>query len=207
MDRSAALESFVKVVELGSFARAAERLPSLTSAVSRQIADSKAPRRAPAEPHDAALSLTEPGQTYLRALACNCWPSSRGRGVRSSGRRSRRGHTAAHVRRDLRRALLSPRLPNSRRASGALFDLDLSDRAADLVDEASTSRSDRAPASRLSSRGVSAETQLSAARLRLIWNDALPSHRPKTSAHDCLATRTSRLPNMGRSSGPRAATR
>ena len=39
MDRLQALTSFAKVVELGSFARAAERLGVSTSAVSRQVAD------------------------------------------------------------------------------------------------------------------------------------------------------------------------
>ena len=65
MDRLQALTSFAKVVELGSFARAAERLGVSTSAVSRQVADLEAhldtrllnrtTRR---------LSLTEAGQSY-----------------------------------------------------------------------------------------------------------------------------------------------
>ena len=42
MDRFQALRSFAKVVELGSFARAAERLSVSTSAVSRQVADLEA---------------------------------------------------------------------------------------------------------------------------------------------------------------------
>jgi DNA-binding transcriptional LysR family regulator len=65
MDRFSAVTSFAKVVELGSFARAAERLSVSTSAVSRQVADLEAhldvrllnrtTRR---------LSLTEAGQAY-----------------------------------------------------------------------------------------------------------------------------------------------
>ena len=42
MDRFAAMSVFAKVVELGNFARAAERLELSTSAVSRQVADLEA---------------------------------------------------------------------------------------------------------------------------------------------------------------------
>lgn len=70
LDRLLAMTVFVKVVEQGSFARAAERLNMSTSAVSRQIADLEAhlttrllnrtTRR---------ISLTESGQAYFeRAL-------------------------------------------------------------------------------------------------------------------------------------------
>lgn len=65
MDRFQALRSFVRVVELGSFARAAERLELSTSAVSRQVADleshlsvrllQRTTRR---------LSLTDTGQSF-----------------------------------------------------------------------------------------------------------------------------------------------
>jgi DNA-binding transcriptional LysR family regulator len=65
MDRFSAASTFVKVVELGSFARAAERLGLSTSAVSRQIAElekhldarllNRTTRR---------LSLTEGGQAF-----------------------------------------------------------------------------------------------------------------------------------------------
>ena len=65
MDRLTAMQVFIKVVELGSFAKAAERLGMSTSACSRQIADLEAhldtrllnrtTRR---------LSLTEPGRAF-----------------------------------------------------------------------------------------------------------------------------------------------
>jgi len=42
VDRFGALTSFAKVVELGSFARAADRLSVSTSAVSRQVAELEA---------------------------------------------------------------------------------------------------------------------------------------------------------------------
>ena len=65
MDRFLAVNTFAKVVELGSFARAAERLGLSTSAVSRQVSEleshldvrllNRTTRR---------LSLTEAGQTF-----------------------------------------------------------------------------------------------------------------------------------------------
>ena len=65
MDRIAAIQAFVRVVEAGSFARAAQRLRSSTSSISRQIAG--------LEQHLGArllnrttrkLSLTEGGQAF-----------------------------------------------------------------------------------------------------------------------------------------------
>jgi len=42
VDRFSAVRAFAKVVELGSFARAAERLSLSTSAVSRQVSELEA---------------------------------------------------------------------------------------------------------------------------------------------------------------------
>ena len=65
MDRLQALTSFAKVVELGSFARAAERLGVSTSAVSRQVADLEAHLDARLLNRTTRrLSLTEAGQSY-----------------------------------------------------------------------------------------------------------------------------------------------
>ena len=71
MDRWSAMQSFVRVVESGSFVAAAERLGTSTSSLSRQIAD--------LEQHLGArllnrttrrLSLTESGQAfYERSVA------------------------------------------------------------------------------------------------------------------------------------------
>ena len=65
VDRFSAVSAFAKVVEVGSFARAAERLSLSTSAVSRQVSEleshlevrllNRTTRR---------LSLTEAGQAY-----------------------------------------------------------------------------------------------------------------------------------------------
>src|SRR5215217_7190203 len=65
MDRLLAIQTFAKVVELGSFARAAERLSLSTSAVSRQVADLEAHLDARLLNRTTRrLSLTETGQTF-----------------------------------------------------------------------------------------------------------------------------------------------
>jgi DNA-binding transcriptional LysR family regulator len=65
MDRLQAMTVFVKVVEQGSFARAAERLDLSTSAVSRHVADLEAHLVARLLNRTTRrLSLTESGQSY-----------------------------------------------------------------------------------------------------------------------------------------------
>lgn len=65
MDRLAAMQVFVHVVEAGSFVRAAERLGASTSSVSRQVADLEAHLGALLLNRTTRrLSLTETGQAY-----------------------------------------------------------------------------------------------------------------------------------------------
>jgi DNA-binding transcriptional LysR family regulator len=66
MDRFQAVTAFAKVVEQGSFARAAERLGMSTSAVSRQVADLEAHLDARLLNRTTRrLSLTESGQAFF----------------------------------------------------------------------------------------------------------------------------------------------
>ena len=98
--------TFVKVVELGSFARAAERLGLSTSAVSRQVAElekhldvrllNRTTRR---------LSLTEAGQAfYERCVQLLADLDEAEASVRSATRRAE-GHAAPDLWRDVWRAL------------------------------------------------------------------------------------------------------
>ena len=65
MDRFAAMSVFAKVVELGNFARAAERLELSTSAVSRQVADLEARLQTRLQNRTTRkLSLTEGGHAF-----------------------------------------------------------------------------------------------------------------------------------------------
>lgn len=137
MDRLAALQSFAKVVESGSFARAAERLSLSTSAVSRQVADLEAhldvrllnrtTRR---------LSLTEAGQSFyercVQLLADLEEAEASVRPVTLEPKGTLRitcGVTFGE-------RYLAPALAEfAALHPGVTFDLDLSDRAVDLVEE------------------------------------------------------------------------
>ena len=137
MDRFVAVTSFAKVVELGSFARAAERLGVSTSAVSRQVADLEAhldvrllnrtTRR---------LSLTEAGQAYyercvqLLADLDEAEAAVRNTAVAPKGvLRLTCGVTFGE-------RYVAPAIAEfGARHPQLSFDLDLSDRTVDLVDE------------------------------------------------------------------------
>jgi DNA-binding transcriptional LysR family regulator len=137
VDTLAALRVFVKVVELGSFARAAERLERSTSAVSRQIADLEAHLGARLlQRTTRRLSLTDAGQAFFeRAAQVVTDLDEAEASVRS---------TAAELRGRLRITsgvtfgvrYLAPALAQfARRHPGIDLDLDLSDRRVDLVEE------------------------------------------------------------------------
>ena len=137
MDRFLAVSAFAKVVEFGSFARAAERLAVSTSAVSRQVADLEAhldvrllnrtTRR---------LSLTEAGQAFyersvqLLADLDEAESSVRAAAVSPKGTLRLTCGVSFGVR------YVAPAVADfSAQHSQLLFDLDLSDRAVDLVEE------------------------------------------------------------------------
>jgi DNA-binding transcriptional LysR family regulator len=137
MDTLAALQTFVKVVELGSFARAAGRLERSTSAVSRQIADLEAHLGARLlQRTTRRLSLTDAGQAFFeRAVQIVADLDEAEASVRA---------TAAELRGRLRITCgvtfgvryLAPALAQFARRHPAIeFDLDLSDRRVDLVEE------------------------------------------------------------------------
>lgn len=137
MDRFQAVNTFAKVVELGSFARAAERLGQSTSAVSRQVSEleshlnvrllNRTTRR---------LSLTEAGQGFyehsvqLLADLEDAEASVRVAGVEPKGTlRITCGVTFGT-------RYLAPVLAEFSAAHpDVLLDLDLSDRVVDLVEE------------------------------------------------------------------------
>lgn len=137
MDRFRAIESFAKVVELGSFARAAERLGMSTSAVSRQVSELEAHLDARLINRTTRrLSLTEAGQSFyersvpLLADLEEAESSVRAAAILPKGTLkltcgvSFGERFLAPVVGEF--AALHPRLA---------FDLDLSDRAVDLVEE------------------------------------------------------------------------
>jgi DNA-binding transcriptional LysR family regulator len=137
MDRFQAVNTFVKVVELGSFARAAERLGMSTSAVSRQVSElethldtrllNRTTRR---------LSLTEAGQSFYEhgvQLLANLDEAEASVRVAAAEPRGTLRVTCG-VSFGVR--YLAPALADyCEQHPDVLLDLDLSDRVVDLVEE------------------------------------------------------------------------
>ena len=137
MDRFLAVSAFAKVVELGSFARAAERLSVSTSAVSRQVSDLEAHLDVRLLNRTTRkLSLTEAGQAFyersvqLLADLEEAESSVRAAAVLPKGTLRLTCGVSFGVR------YLAPAIAEfAARHPQMLFDLDLSDRAVDLVEE------------------------------------------------------------------------
>jgi DNA-binding transcriptional LysR family regulator len=137
MDRLLGIQAFAKVVELGSFARAAERLSLSTSAVSRQVAELEAhldvrllnrtTRR---------LSLTEAGQTfYEHSVQLLADLEDAEASVRVAAT-SPRGTLRLTCGVSFGIGYLAPVLADfAAEHRDVVFDLDVSDRAVDLVEE------------------------------------------------------------------------
>lgn len=137
MDRFLAVSAFVKVVELGSFVRAAERLSVSTSAVSRQVSDLEAHLDVRLLNRTTRkLSLTEAGQAFyersvqLLADLEEAESSVRATAVLPKGTLRLTCGVSFGVR------YVAPAIAEfSAQHPQLLFDLDLSDRAVDLVEE------------------------------------------------------------------------
>jgi DNA-binding transcriptional LysR family regulator len=137
VDRFLAVSAFVKVVELGSFARAAERLSVSTSAVSRQVSDLEAHLDVRLLNRTTRkLSLTEAGQAFyersvqLLADLEEAESSVRAAAVLPKGTLRLTCGVSFGVR------YIAPAIAEfSAQHPQLLFDLDLSDRAVDLVEE------------------------------------------------------------------------
>lgn len=137
MDRFRSFSTFAKVVELGSFAAAAERLGVSTSAVSRQVADLEANLEVRLLNRTTRrLSLTEAGQAFhercvqLLADLEETEASVRSESVAPRGTlRITCGVTFGE------RYLASAVAEFAGRHRQVAFDIDLSDRIVDLVEE------------------------------------------------------------------------
>ncbi len=137
MDRFLAIQAFAKVVELGSFARAAERLNVSTSAVSRQVSELEAHLDARLLNRTTRrLSLTEAGQSFyehavqLLADLDDAEASVRVAATAPKGTLRLTCGVSFGIR------YLAPALVDfAAEHREVVFDLDLSDRAVDLVEE------------------------------------------------------------------------
>ena len=137
MDRFSALATFAKVVELGSFARAAERLSLSTSAVSRQVAELEAHLEVRLLNRTTRrLSLTEAGQGfYERCVQLLADLEETESSVRSASIEPR-GTLRITCGVSFGERHLAPAVTDFAALHPQVsFDLDLSDRAVDLVEE------------------------------------------------------------------------
>ena len=137
MDRLAAMEAFVRVVEAGSFVGAADRLGASTSSVSRLVAD--------LESHLGArllhrttrrLSVTETGQAYYERcvqLLADVDEAESAAGAAAAAPSGRLKLTCPY---NLLAQPIAPALAEfNRRFPQVTFDVTVADRAVDLVDE------------------------------------------------------------------------
>jgi DNA-binding transcriptional LysR family regulator len=137
MDRLAAMQAFVRVVEAGSFVRAAEKLGASTSSTSRLIAD--------LETHLGArllnrttrrLSLTETGQGYYERciqLLADVDEAETAAGAAAAAPAGRLKLTCPY---NLLAQPIAPALAEfGRRHPQVTFDVTVADRVIDLVDE------------------------------------------------------------------------
>jgi DNA-binding transcriptional LysR family regulator len=190
MDRLQALTSFAKVVELGSFARAAERLGVSTSAVSRQVADLEAhldtrllnrtTRR---------LSLTEAGQSYYERCVQVLADLEEAESELRSTSVAPRGTLRITCGVSFGVRCLAPLLAEfAAQHPGVSYDLDLSDRIVDIVDEGYdlAVRIGLGGAQSLVSRRIGSTRMVCCAAPEYLARRGRPAAPPDLVAHDCL---------------------
>jgi len=137
MDRCQSLIAFARVVEVGSFARAADRLDISVSAVSRQVSDleshlgvrllNRTTRR---------LSMTESGQAFYERCVQLLADLEEAEEAVSASAVVPRGTLRITASISFGAGYLAPAIAEFReRHPQVRFDIELSDRAVDLVDE------------------------------------------------------------------------
>lgn len=211
MDRFQALQAFVRVVELGSFARAAERLGVSTSAVSRHVADLESHLNVRLlQRTTRRLSLTDTGQSFyergvqLLADLDEAESSVRAAAVLPQGTLRLTcavtfgvRHVAPAI------AAFTAQYPQ------VAVDIDLSDRAVDLVEEGFDL------AIRIGAIGQQGLVSRRLATMRLVCcasPDYLARHAghpvrvpADLAAHECLSYTQVPVPNTWRFEGPDGA--
>lgn len=208
MDTLTALRTFAKVVELGSFARAADRLELSTSAVSRQVAELEAHLDARLlQRTTRRLSLTDAGQGfYERALQILAELDDAEASVRAVAAEPRgRLRLTCGVTFGVR--YLAPALAEFATQHPQIeFDLDLSDRMVDLVEEGYDLAVRIGP---VQQQGVVARplgvTRMvcCAAPAYLARRDLPPLAVPADlERHECLTYTQVPIPNLWRFEGP-----
>ena len=137
MDRFSAMQVFARVVELGSFARAAERLDLSTSACSRQIADLEAHLDTRLLNRTTRkLSLTESGRAYHERCVQLLTDIEEAEQAAQAGRAKPRGTLRITCSVNFGLRYVAPLIgPFLLRHPDVRIDVSLSDRMVDIVEE------------------------------------------------------------------------
>ena len=137
LDRLLAMNVFVKVVELGSFARAAERMDMSTSAVSRHVAELEAHLETRLLNRTTRrISLTESGQVFLERSLQLLADLEEAEALASSSNAKPRGTIRLTCSINFGVKHLAPAIGCFQsRFPEVLFDVSVSDRIVDLVEE------------------------------------------------------------------------
>ena len=137
MDRFASMQAFARVVELGSFAKAAERMGISTSACSRQVADLEAHLDTRLLNRTTrSLSLTESGHAFHLRCVQLIADLEDAEQVAHAGRARPRGTLRITCPVNFGLHHVSPLLgPFLRKHPDVRLDVSLSDRMVDIVDE------------------------------------------------------------------------
>jgi DNA-binding transcriptional LysR family regulator len=210
MDRFTAVQAFAKVVEFGSFARAAERLGTSTSAVSRLLADLEAHLDARLIHRTTRrLSLTEAGQSfYERSVQLLSDLEEAEGSVRATGA-SPKGTLRLTCGVSFSERFLAPAISEfAARHPELIFDLDLSDRAVDLVDEGFdlAIRIGAIGSPALVSRRIGWTQPVCCASPAYLAKHGTPRTPEELSAHECLSYTLVPMPNAWRFESDRGET-
>jgi DNA-binding transcriptional LysR family regulator len=137
MDRLSAMQAFVRVVEAGSFVRAAERLGISTSALSARIAELEAHLGARLLNRTTrTLSLTEPGQSYYERCVQLLADVDEADAVAGQAAARPRGTIRLTCSYNMGQRVIAPAIAEFvARYPDVKFDVMVSDRLVDLVDE------------------------------------------------------------------------
>ncbi|MDQ7989325.1 MAG: LysR family transcriptional regulator [Candidatus Dactylopiibacterium sp.] len=191
MDRFDAMNVFCKVVELGSFAAAAERLDMSTSAVSRQLAQletllsarllNRSTRR---------LSLTENGRAYYERCLVLLADLEEAEEMVGNATANPRGTLRLTASLGFGMSHLAPALGEfATRHPAMKFDLQLSDRTVDLVEEGLdlAIRIGQPGNQNLVARRIGTVRLITCASPDYLARRGTPAHPDELERHACLA--------------------
>lgn len=191
MDRFEAMHVFCKVVELGSFAAAADRLNMSTSAVSRQLAQlegllsarllNRSTRR---------ISLTENGRAYYERCLLLLADLEEAEEMVGNASLNPRGTLRLTASISFGASHLAPALGEfARKYPEMKFDLQLSDRPLDLVEEGLdlAIRIGQQGNQNLVARRIGGVTLITCASPDYLARHGTPTHPQELARHACLA--------------------